>query len=167
MGKEPQSCLVDSRLKSSRLVDLWSFSILLSYFSAAAAGFFSGHMHCETSVPLSAALSLFRSNIHPQTFCFSRALALCSSTCAGLAQSLTGEVSAAQNQKFPCTFVAGGLLNHLTSELVGRPGFEPGQSASKALDLPLVDRPVSLAQFKPTNHSANIVWVEQSLATHT
>ena len=26
--------------------------------------------------------------------------------------------------------------------LVGRPGFEPGLSASKALDLPLVDRPV-------------------------
>ena len=148
MGKEPQSCLVDSRLKSSRLVDLWSFSVLLSYFSAAAAGFFSGHMHCETSVPLSAALSLFRSNIRPQTSCFSRASALCSSTCTGLAQSLTGEVSAAQNQKFPSFFVAGGLSNHLTSDLVGRLGFEPRQTASKAVDLPLVDRPVSLAHIQ-------------------
>src|SRR5271165_1457470 len=29
-----------------------------------------------------------------------------------------------------------------TRFLAGRPGFEPGQSAPKALDLPLVDRPV-------------------------
>ena len=41
--------------------------------------------------------------------------------------------------------------------LVGRPGFEPGLSASKALDLPLVDRPVSCCHCRVTGAtSANL-----------
>ncbi len=35
-----------------------------------------------------------------------------------------------------------------STELVGRLGFEPRQTASKAVDLPLVDRPVLSARFK-------------------
>ena len=41
--------------------------------------------------------------------------------------------------------------------LVGRPGFEPGLSASKALDLPLVDRPVFCCHCRVTEAtSANL-----------
>ena len=48
--------------------------------------------------------------------------------------------------------------------LVGRPGFEPGLSASKALDLPLVDRPVPCCHCDVTGAtSANIFTVCTSL----
>jgi hypothetical protein len=75
-----------------------------------------------------------------KTLCYSRTSALCRTSVAGLANPLAAYVAPLEKSKVPllqlCSTFAGERL------LVGRPGFEPGLSASKADDLPLVDRPV-------------------------
>jgi hypothetical protein len=72
---------------------------------------------------------------------------------AGTAQSVAAGCGRAKSKSSlyytvrgaPGPVLRSGLLKRST-ELVGRLGFEPRQSASKALDLPLVDRPVSTVQ---------------------
>ena len=64
-----------------------------------------------------------------------------------------------KNMKFPDFFLLPGLIAKSgdQTKVVGRLGFEPRLSASKADDLPLVDRPVHPARFfERRYYSANI-----------
>ena len=86
---------------------------------------------------------------------------LCAEIRARALRILSDCVAIAKNQKFPNFFdrrTYGSSVGLANDQLAGRLGFEPRQTASKAVDLPLVDRPVRSPVFPPgEHHSANIV----------
>jgi hypothetical protein len=91
------------------------------------------------------------------TFASPAGPALCRSSCGYC--SISGDAcSSLENLKFPIfhrsraqsqTLIRSPVPRASTYAVVGRLGFEPRQTASKAVDLPLVDRPV-IAGALPT-----------------
>ena len=76
----------------------------------------------------------------------------------GYCKIFGGTLLPLKNMKFPDFFLLPGLAKPGDqTKVVGRLGFEPRLSASKADDLPLVDRPVHPARFfQRRYYSANI-----------
>ena len=139
-------------LKSSRLVDLWVIPYCLPYCYAAGTVYSPVVCMVRELGSFCIALGL----VHPLANCkllATPAHRLCAEIHVRALLNLERYRFHREKSKSSLTSLIAGLTKHfvgLANDLLaGRLGFEPRQTASKAVDLPLVDRPVLPARLWP------------------
>jgi hypothetical protein len=137
-------------LKPSRLVDLGSSCCFTSYRSLVATPYF---LH------ILVANSAKAKDFDPSNFLLLRSRAIAFSSGCRETQNSFNSCGTLLPLKNPKLLLASGV-----DFLVGRLGFEPRQSAPKALDLPLVDRPV-IRRSHSKYLSSSLVTSEVTLRT--